>query len=284
MNRSKTHTTTKDVLTPPSKDFRSLSFIDLLVHSRARVAHVFVDQVIESPDCLIDYFKRFAASLILKVGFGHDVPDKNAKEDRFVGLAEETMKSGSLAAFAGFLPFVFVAIIGFLTVILRSSCSAIHPRILSNENILWSFPPILTRTVAAMKNFVLVMMLYPEVRKKAQMEVADFITREDRLPGPTMFTQRINIWAVLQDESVYPNPYLVDPNRFLGPNPRADSLPISFGADRRICSGGDEKTGEIIEPLLEFTTGIIVSHVKLYKGLTRSKSSQVKQALIANTG
>ncbi|KAJ7122870.1 cytochrome P450 [Mycena epipterygia] len=97
-----------------------------------------------------------------------------------------------------------------------------------------------------------------------------------------------NIWAIMHDEIVYPDPFSFDPTRFLGDSPQPDPRDYSFGFGRRICPGQylaensiwiqmvlslmtmtiskavDPDTGKIIEPEVAFTSGI-VSHVKPFK-------------------
>ncbi|KAF5367916.1 hypothetical protein D9758_004438 [Tetrapyrgos nigripes] len=46
-----------------------------------------------------------------------------------------------------------------------------------------------------------------------------------------------NMWAMSRDPSVYSNPDIFNPNRFLGPNPEQDPREYVFGFGRRICPG-----------------------------------------------
>ncbi|KAJ7172584.1 cytochrome P450 [Mycena filopes] len=96
-----------------------------------------------------------------------------------------------------------------------------------------------------------------------------------------------NIWAMMHDEAVYPDPFSFDPARFLGPKPQPDPRDCAFGFGRRICPGqhlaehsiwiqmvlilltmtiskAADADGKIIEPKVAFTTGV-VSHVKPFQ-------------------
>ncbi|KAF8582288.1 cytochrome P450 [Ramaria rubella] len=96
-----------------------------------------------------------------------------------------------------------------------------------------------------------------------------------------------NIWAMLHDEIVYPDPFRFDPTRFLGPQQQPDPREIAFGRGRRVCPGQHIAEASVfiqvasvlaifdirrevndvaqeLEHSVEFTTGI-VSHVKPFK-------------------
>lgn len=95
-----------------------------------------------------------------------------------------------------------------------------------------------------------------------------------------------NTWHILHDETLYPDPFTFNPDRFMQPakdeqtEKLRDPLAYAFGFGRRICPGMhlaidnmfvviamslatlniDKKkdaNGEYIEPQVEYTTGIV---------------------------
>lgn len=93
-----------------------------------------------------------------------------------------------------------------------------------------------------------------------------------------------NIWAIVHDEELYPDPFEYDPERHLGENPQTDPLKFVFGFGRRICPGmhlaemslflnitnilaaftvskAKNADGTVIEPELKWSTGI-TSHIE----------------------
>ncbi|KAJ7765749.1 cytochrome P450 [Mycena metata] len=125
---------------------------------------------------------------------------------------------------------------------------------------------------------------------------------------PAKTTVIANIWAMMHDESAYPDPFVFDPERFMGSNPQADPRDCAFGFGRRICAGQNlaettmwiqmalslltvtiskatDENGKTIEPKTEFTTGL-VSHVKSFPYQITPRSpiilSLVRQSLQDN--
>ncbi|KAI1186117.1 cytochrome protein [Nemania serpens] len=103
-----------------------------------------------------------------------------------------------------------------------------------------------------------------------------------------------NIWWFMHDPAVYPNPFVFDPSRFLGPNPAPDPADHVFGYGRRICPGqyladvslwltvayslavfditkGLDENGREIEPTIQFSPGII-SHLSPFKATVKPRS------------
>lgn len=98
----------------------------------------------------------------------------------------------------------------------------------------------------------------------------------------------------MHDPAVYPNPFVFDPSRFLGPNPAPDPADHVFGYGRRICPGqyladvslwltvayslavfditkGLDENGREIEPTIQFSPGII-SHLSPFKATVKPRS------------
>ncbi|KAF7188531.1 Multifunctional cytochrome P450 monooxygenase, partial [Pseudocercospora fuligena] len=134
-------------------------------------------------------------------------------------------------------------------------------------------------TVSTLSTFFLMMVLHPEIQRKAQAEVDSSvgtarlpgIEHRDRLPylqaiikevlrfhpvAPTglphlMATDATcagydipkgamviaNLWGIGRDTSIYTDPHLFRPERFLGDRPELDSRTWAFGFGRRACPG-----------------------------------------------
>ncbi|KAJ3509588.1 hypothetical protein NLJ89_g5139 [Agrocybe chaxingu] len=106
-----------------------------------------------------------------------------------------------------------------------------------------------------------------------------------------------NIWYMLHDPKVYPDPLEFRPERFLGPNPEPDPYTVCFGFRRRICPGrvlADAsvflscatslavfnitkltENGETITPIHEQLTGSI-SQLKPCKCAIKPRSPQAR--------
>ncbi|KAJ7776522.1 cytochrome P450 [Mycena maculata] len=120
--------------------------------------------------------------------------------------------------------------------------------------------------------------------------VPHFLQTEDeyrgyRLPAGSLVIG--NVWAILHDEIMYPDPYAFKPERFLldgKPNPAVRDPQPAFGFGRRICPGRQMamsslwisivsilsvfditkqvgKDGRCIEPTYEYTDGILCAPV-----------------------
>ncbi|KAH9975189.1 cytochrome P450, partial [Russula compacta] len=137
-------------------------------------------------------------------------------------------------------------------------------------------------TVAAMMSFLVAMLLYPDIQKKAQHELDSVIGRErlptfedrPRLPFIDAVCKEVlrwrpvtplavphastkddiyggffipkgavvigNTWAILHDPSLYPEPDIFRPERFLNPDGSLRDDPVltsAFGFGKRICPG-----------------------------------------------
>ncbi|KIP12391.1 hypothetical protein PHLGIDRAFT_332753 [Phlebiopsis gigantea 11061_1 CR5-6] len=201
-------------------------------------------------------------------------------------------------------------------------------------------------TVSSFQTFILAMLHYPEVQKKAHEEL-DRIVGADRLPEfedkdrlpyimgimietlrwrnvlPLAIPHRLmvddeykgyhlpagslivaNTWAILHDESKYPNPDVFDPSRYLKPDGQLDPnapapTEAAFGYGRRICPGrhfameslwvlivyvlatlridkAKDADGKVIEPSGEYTSGMLSYPV-------RYKASFIPRSAASNT-
>jgi len=114
-----------------------------------------------------------------------------------------------------------------------------------------------------------------------------------------------NIWFMMHDPQVYPEPSKFDPERFLGPQPQPDPRNVSFGFGRRICPGrvlADtslfiscamslavfdigkySKDGVVVEPVVEQKTGTI-SHPKPFKFSIKPRSQKALDLINADLG
>lgn len=109
-----------------------------------------------------------------------------------------------------------------------------------------------------------------------------------------------NLWGILHDPALYPEPTKFSPERFLGPNPQTDPRKASFGFGRRICPGqflaeaslwsfvsmslavfeitNVIRDGEKVIPVHENTNGTI-SYPKEFECAVRPRSSKVLSLL-----
>ncbi|KAI0521821.1 cytochrome protein [Xylaria bambusicola] len=107
---------------------------------------------------------------------------------------------------------------------------------------------------------------------------AEDIVNGYRIPKGSIIVS--NIWWYTHDPSVYTDPYIFNPERFMGPNPQSDPVPYTFGYGRRICPGrfiadssvwltivrslavfniskGLDENGRETEPNVQFLPGLI---------------------------
>ncbi|KAJ6579947.1 cytochrome P450 [Mycena vulgaris] len=141
--------------------------------------------------------------------------------------------------------------------------------------------------------------------------VPHFLAVEDEYRGYRIPAGSIvigNVWAILHDEAMYPEPCAFKPERFLRdgkPNPDVRDPQAAFGFGRRICPGrhmsmsslwiaiasilaafditravGDD--GEIIEPSFEYSSGL-TSAPRPFKCLIRPRSWEAAE-LVEATG
>lgn len=61
-------------------------------------ARVFVDNLVQSPERLVQLLRRNAAAIIMRIGYGYDV---KSDDDHFVTIAEEALRVGSAAGAPG---------------------------------------------------------------------------------------------------------------------------------------------------------------------------------------
>ncbi|KAF7350121.1 Cytochrome P450 [Mycena venus] len=142
--------------------------------------------------------------------------------------------------------------------------------------------------------------------------IPHFITVEDEYQGYRIPANSIvigNTWAILHDETVYPEPYTFRPERFLlddgSPNPAVPDPEVAFGYGRRLCPGRHmasaslwitvssvlaafditkavDEDGREIEPSYEFDSGFINAPLP-FKCSIRPRSKEAV-SLIQATG
>ncbi|KAK5634643.1 hypothetical protein RRF57_010356 [Xylaria bambusicola] len=128
---------------------------------------------------------------------------------------------------------------------------------------------------------------------------AEDIVNGYRIPKGSVIVS--NIWWFTHDPSVYTDPFVFNPERFIGPNPPPDPVDYTFGYGRRICPGrfiadssvwltivrslavfniskGLDENGREIEPTMKFTPGLI-SRPEDFKATIKPRSAQ-HEALI----
>jgi len=127
---------------------------------------------------------------------------------------------------------------------------------------------------------------------------------EDKVLGykiPKGTVVMANLWAMLHDERVYPEPFKFDPGRFLGEKQQPDPREVVFGRGRRVCPGQNigeasvfiqlasvvatfdirkdlDSSGREVEPEVGFTTAI-VSYVKPFKCRLIPRSEEAKMLI-----
>ncbi|KAJ7030325.1 cytochrome P450 [Mycena alexandri] len=184
-------------------------------------------------------------------------------------------------------------------------------------------------TVSATISFIMLMALHPSAQKRAQQEIGSIIgrvprmvdvhrlpyllailkevmryapvanlalphaaTEDDTYAGyrvPAGSTVIANVWAILHDPELYPDPFVFDPERFISPPPSSlptrpqqlqpDPSAYIWGFGRRRCPGIQFAEPALLlsmasilynfsiacesseNPVVEFTTGI-TSHIK----------------------
>ncbi|KAJ7617259.1 cytochrome P450 [Roridomyces roridus] len=145
----------------------------------------------------------------------------------------------------------------------------------------------------------------------APLALLHFLTVEDEYRGyriPANSIIFMNLWAILNDEKMYPDPHTFNPDRFLldgKPNQAVQDPSAVFGFGRRICPGrhladasvwltivsilamfditkpvGED--GQVIEPSYEYTEGIICAPVP-FKCSIRPRSQVAVDAVQATT-
>ena len=120
---------------------------------------------------------------------------------------------------------------------------------------------------------------------------------------PKGATVIVNIWHILHDPSVYPDPMEFIPERYLGENPEKDPSPIAFGFGRRVCPGINmayssvfieiamtlsvfniskyvDENGNIVQPEIHYSDGT-VSHPKPFKCDIKPRSEKAIDLVLA---
>ncbi|KLO05955.1 cytochrome P450 [Schizopora paradoxa] len=145
-----------------------------------RECHLFLRRLVDSPENYDRHIRRLPASILGLNTYGHEVKDDN---DRYLELGEESAEMTIEAVnylYLDFLPWMrflpawfpggsfqkFVEESRKLSTLFRNEIYAL------NKN---------KRTITTLMNFVLAMLKYPEVQRRAQEEI-DVVVGNDRLP------------------------------------------------------------------------------------------------------
>ncbi|KAJ6548518.1 cytochrome P450 [Mycena capillaripes] len=134
--------------------------------------------------------------------------------------------------------------------------------------------------------------------------MADDVYRNYFIPKDTLVVA--NVWKFLHDPNVYKDPFIFNPDRFLGPSPPPDPTDVGvFGYGRRVYPGAHladvsiwinvakavagltitralDSSGKEIDPVAETTDGII-SHPVPFRCTVAPRSQQIMQLVLEAT-
>ncbi|KAI0330029.1 cytochrome P450 [Cubamyces sp. BRFM 1775] len=164
-------------------------------------------------------------------------------------------------------------------------------------------------TAAALRNFTLEMIVYPNVQRRAQEELEQSlvataylrskIRRGCRVPHATLesdeyrggyipkgTTVLANIYAILHDESVYSNPDVFNPDRYLPttekPEGEPDPARAAFGFGRRICPGRFFAEDSLFLTIASMLHVFTISHPEGLSGVDAMKGITWSSGLVSH--
>ncbi|KAJ7607921.1 cytochrome P450, partial [Roridomyces roridus] len=241
--------------------------------------HRLLRRSLQRPDRLLEDLRNMVGEIIIGSAYGLDVLPE---DDPYVKLAEQA----NAGLIQGFIPGRFL--VDSLPIL------KYVPR--------W-FPGSGPYTTALMKEAI-------RWKPTAPVWIPHFVGVEDEYRGyriPAGSVVIPNIWAILHDEALYPEPYAFRPERFLingKLDPSAPTSDVAFGYGRRFCPGQDlslsilwitmasilatfditkavGEDGKVIEPSCDYSSAFVLVPLPFeYSIKPRSKESE---ALIRST-
>ncbi|KAF9048190.1 cytochrome P450 [Hymenopellis radicata] len=272
-------------------------------HQEREAVQELLQRLLDKPDGFLSHFRQ----IILKLGaawplaaYGLEVLPEC---DLYVAAAEEAVHSIALAVSPAAFLVNALPILKYVPEWFPGAAfqrKAREWRVLAQRMVDLPFWAAMQNiTVTAIATFCLGVLFNPEAQRKAQCEIdgllrqgrlPDFID-EESLPNVTAVVKEsirwrtvpplgeftnyrlpagsiVNAWAMLHDETIYPDPFKFNPDRFMKDGQLdldvKDPVVAAFGFGRRICPGrhmayssAKDENGMVIEPSEGYTTGLV---------------------------